>query len=170
MRVIFHFVETSASGRDSGQKMSNPDYTKSVINIFKHAQMLKSTHSSSMNHTNMRKPCKPQEDDHTDCPQARFQRRTYSDAVRNNNYRVRNGRDYWKQKGGYMEKETMGYRLPTKEKDDHTDCQQARYQRQTYSDIVRNNSYRVGNDNVHKEQEFTDYRVPTNNRFAPLNY
>ena len=106
------------------------DFTKSVINIFKRAQMLKFTIPSNMTSSNWSKRTNSQMDEHTDCPQAKYQR------------------------------------------DEHTDCPQARYQRRTYSDAVKSNKYRVtkNRDHGNLRQERMEYRVPTNNRFAPLNY
>ena len=135
----------------SGRK----DYTRSVMNIFKGAQMLKSTFSLSMESSKWSKPPTHQtnkhmeypqpsyqKDVHTDCPQARYQRRAYP------------------------------LPLPSYQKDGHTDCPQARYQRGTYSDAVKSNLYRVSENKEHgtRVNERMEYRVPTNNRFAPLNY
>ena len=62
----------------SGRK----DYTESVLKIFKRANILKHPVPKSSTYS------RNDTDEHTDCPQAQYQRRKYSDVVSGYSYRV----------------------------------------------------------------------------------
>ena len=65
----------------SGRK----EYTRSVLQILRRANIIKHTETQ---HGMVNTATNTETDEHTDCPQARYQKRTYADAVNGNRYSV----------------------------------------------------------------------------------